>query len=264
MQSTTVRHHKRYPTSMIFCSIVSLCCGSSSCWCCTITGWVGWIKLGHLPHFSCPSIVLQKGLSPPVELWTLGIESPYPHSSLLHQYMGHSSQFPHLDQQSLYVVPHNLCSWYWCSTLMSGKCCLNITDAWNSLAFMQMLWTVSFIALYILWAEGTGSQISISLWLWLGVLSTIQGVSLCIILLQTLSCLHSSTVPTFSQRLCCLWLGQPSLNNLCSTTSPWVLSTPYDCDSMREPVCRWRSGQVLHRTQNWTLFYLLAVGGSVI
>jgi hypothetical protein len=40
---------------------------------------------------------------------------------------------------------------------------------------MQMLWGTSSLALYVPWAGRAGPYLSISLWLWLGVLDAIQG-----------------------------------------------------------------------------------------
>ena len=64
-----------------------------------------------------------------------------------------------------------------------------------------MLWGVSGVALYVPWAGGVGPWISISLWLWLGVLDAVQGVGLGMILLQTLSRLHVCATLAFSQML---------------------------------------------------------------
>ena len=65
----------------------------------------------------------------------------------------------------------------------------------------QMLWAVSSVALYVPWAGGAGPWISVSLWLWLGVLDAVQGVGLGMILLQTLSRLHVCATLAFSQML---------------------------------------------------------------
>ena len=54
----------------------------------------------------------------------------------------------------------------------------------SSISFMQMLWGTSSLALYVPWAGRAGPYLSISLWLWLGVLDAIQGVGLGMILLQ--------------------------------------------------------------------------------
>ncbi|KAF2458155.1 hypothetical protein BDY21DRAFT_214196 [Lineolata rhizophorae] len=56
----------------------------------------------------------------------------------------------------------------------------------------QMLWGTSSIGMYIPWASGhVGSALAgRSLWLWLGVLDTVQGVGLGMILLQTLTRIH--------------------------------------------------------------------------
>ncbi|KAL8279670.1 hypothetical protein RQP46_007983 [Phenoliferia psychrophenolica] len=54
----------------------------------------------------------------------------------------------------------------------------------------QMLWGTSSIGVYLPWAGVAGPWISISLWLWLGVLDSIQGVGLGMMLLQTLSRVH--------------------------------------------------------------------------
>jgi len=64
-----------------------------------------------------------------------------------------------------------------------------------------MLWGVSSVALYVPWAGGAGPWISVSLWLWLGVLDAVQGVGLGLILLQTLSRLHVCAALAFSQLL---------------------------------------------------------------
>jgi alpha-1,3-glucan synthase len=71
----------------------------------------------------------------------------------------------------------------------------------SSLVFAQMLWAVSSVALYVPWAGGAGPWISVSLWLWLGVLDAVQGVGLGMILLQTLSRLHVCATLAFSQML---------------------------------------------------------------
>jgi alpha-1,3-glucan synthase len=56
----------------------------------------------------------------------------------------------------------------------------------------QMLWGTSSIGLYLPWAGGpvVSALVSRSLWLWLGLLDTIQGVGLGMIFLQTLTRLH--------------------------------------------------------------------------
>ena len=64
-----------------------------------------------------------------------------------------------------------------------------------------MVWGVSSVALYVPWAGGAGPWISVSLWLWLGVLDAVQGVGLGMILLQTLSRLHVCATLAFSQML---------------------------------------------------------------
>jgi len=64
-----------------------------------------------------------------------------------------------------------------------------------------MLWGVSSVALYVPWAGGAGPWISVSLWLWLGVLDAVQGVGLGMILLQTLSRLHVCATLAISQML---------------------------------------------------------------
>ena len=64
-----------------------------------------------------------------------------------------------------------------------------------------MLWGVSSVALYVPWAGGAGPWISLSLWLWLGVLDAVQGVGMGMILLQTLSRLHVCATLAFSQML---------------------------------------------------------------
>lgn len=62
-----------------------------------------------------------------------------------------------------------------------------------------MLWGTSSLALYIPWAGSGAPYLGISLWLWLGVLDSIQGVGLGMILLQTLSRLHVCATLAFSQ-----------------------------------------------------------------
>jgi alpha-1,3-glucan synthase len=47
----------------------------------------------------------------------------------------------------------------------------------------QMLWGTSSLATYIPWGGNAGPYLSVSLWLWLGVLDAIQGVGLGMILL---------------------------------------------------------------------------------
>lgn len=47
-----------------------------------------------------------------------------------------------------------------------------------------MLWGTSSLGLYVPWAGVAGPYLSVSLWLWLGVLDAIQGVGLGMILLQ--------------------------------------------------------------------------------
>jgi alpha-1,3-glucan synthase len=64
-----------------------------------------------------------------------------------------------------------------------------------------MIWGVSSVAFYVPWAGGAGPWISVSLWLWLGVLDATQGVGLGMILLQTLSRLHVCATLAFSQML---------------------------------------------------------------
>jgi alpha-1,3-glucan synthase len=56
----------------------------------------------------------------------------------------------------------------------------------------QMLWGTSSIGLYLPWAGSAMSSalVSRSLWLWLGLLDTIQGVGFGMIFLQTLTRLH--------------------------------------------------------------------------
>lgn len=51
----------------------------------------------------------------------------------------------------------------------------------------QMLWGTSSIGLYLPWAGSAGPYITICLWLWLGVLDSIQGVGLGMMLLQVRS-----------------------------------------------------------------------------
>ncbi|KAL2808092.1 hypothetical protein BJX63DRAFT_439724 [Aspergillus granulosus] len=60
--------------------------------------------------------------------------------------------------------------------------------------FIQIWWAVSGIGYYLPWAAGgsytSGALVSRSLWLWLGVLDSIQGLGFGIILLQTLTRMH--------------------------------------------------------------------------
>ncbi|KAF5390171.1 hypothetical protein D9757_002866 [Collybiopsis confluens] len=65
----------------------------------------------------------------------------------------------------------------------------------------QIYWGVSGIATYVPWAGGGGPYLAVGLWLWLGVLDSIQGVGLGLILLQTLSRLHVTVTLAFSQIL---------------------------------------------------------------
>jgi len=51
-------------------------------------------------------------------------------------------------------------------------------------ASTQMLWGTSMLGYYVPWAGSAGPYLSISLWLWLGVLDAIQGVGLGLILLH--------------------------------------------------------------------------------
>jgi alpha-1,3-glucan synthase len=56
----------------------------------------------------------------------------------------------------------------------------------------QMFWGISNIGVYLPWTGGpeASALIGRSLWLWLGVLDSIQGVGLGMILLQTLTRMH--------------------------------------------------------------------------
>ncbi|KAJ3781651.1 glycoside hydrolase family 13 and glycosyltransferase family 5 protein [Lentinula aff. detonsa] len=63
----------------------------------------------------------------------------------------------------------------------------------------QMLWSTSSIGTYLPWAGPSGPYLGITLWLWLGILDSIQGIGLGMILLQTLSRLHVLTTLAFSQ-----------------------------------------------------------------
>ncbi|KAJ5158949.1 Glycosyl transferase family 1 [Penicillium coprophilum] len=58
--------------------------------------------------------------------------------------------------------------------------------------FIQIWWAVSGIGYYLPWVGGytSGALVSRSLWLWLGVLDSIQGLGFGIILLQTLTRVH--------------------------------------------------------------------------
>ncbi|OJJ64734.1 hypothetical protein ASPSYDRAFT_84729 [Aspergillus sydowii CBS 593.65] len=59
--------------------------------------------------------------------------------------------------------------------------------------FIQIWWAVSGIGYFLPWAAGGytgGALVSRSLWLWLGVLDSIQGLGFGIILLQTLTRMH--------------------------------------------------------------------------
>jgi alpha-1,3-glucan synthase len=63
----------------------------------------------------------------------------------------------------------------------------------------QIFWGTSGIATYVPWAGSGGPYLSVGLWLWLGVLDSVQGVGLGLILLQTLSRLHVTVTLAFSQ-----------------------------------------------------------------
>ncbi|TFK29967.1 alpha-1,3-glucan synthase [Coprinopsis marcescibilis] len=65
----------------------------------------------------------------------------------------------------------------------------------------QMLWGTSSLGLYVPWGGAAGPSLSVSLWLWLGVLDAIQGVGLGMILLQTLSRLHVCATLAFAQMI---------------------------------------------------------------
>jgi len=65
----------------------------------------------------------------------------------------------------------------------------------------QMLWGTSGLGLYVPWGGAGGPYLSISIWLWLGVLDAIQGVGLGLILLQTLSRLHVCATLAFAQMI---------------------------------------------------------------
>lgn len=66
----------------------------------------------------------------------------------------------------------------------------------------QMLWGTSNIALYVpLGSHVTGALLGRSLWLWLGVLDSLQGVGFGMILLQTLTRFHVTFTLTASQVL---------------------------------------------------------------
>ncbi|CAI7610059.1 unnamed protein product [Penicillium glandicola] len=58
--------------------------------------------------------------------------------------------------------------------------------------FIQIWWAISGIGYYLPWVGGytSGALVSRSLWLWLGVLDSIQGLGFGIILLQTLTRVH--------------------------------------------------------------------------
>lgn len=64
----------------------------------------------------------------------------------------------------------------------------------------QMLWGISSIGLYVPWGgDIIGTLLGRSLWLWLGVLDSIQGVGFGMILLQTLTRVHISCVLVAAQ-----------------------------------------------------------------
>jgi alpha-1,3-glucan synthase len=73
----------------------------------------------------------------------------------------------------------------------------------------QTLWATSGMGLYLPWAmkaaEGSssvvGALLSRGLWLWLGVLDTVQGVGFGMLLLQTLTRLHMTCAVALSQVL---------------------------------------------------------------
>lgn len=65
----------------------------------------------------------------------------------------------------------------------------------------QMLWGVSGMGLYVPWAAtpAVGALLSRALWLWLGILDSIQGVGFGMILLQTLTRFHIAFTLTAAQ-----------------------------------------------------------------
>ncbi|KAK4704606.1 hypothetical protein P7C70_g1601, partial [Phenoliferia sp. Uapishka_3] len=63
----------------------------------------------------------------------------------------------------------------------------------------QMLWGTSGVGVYLPWAGSAGPYLSICLWLWLGVLDSIQGVGLGMMLLQTLSRVHVGAALALAQ-----------------------------------------------------------------
>lgn len=65
----------------------------------------------------------------------------------------------------------------------------------------QMFWGTSSLGLYVPFGGKAGPYLGLSLWLWLGVLDSVQGVGLGIILLQTLSRLHVCATLAFTQIL---------------------------------------------------------------
>jgi alpha-1,3-glucan synthase len=70
--------------------------------------------------------------------------------------------------------------------------------------FIQIWWGVSGIGYFLPWVAGGytgGALVSRSLWLWLGVLDTIQGLGFGIILLQTLTRMHMCFTLIVSQIL---------------------------------------------------------------
>ena len=99
------------------------------------------------------------------------------------------------------MVPRNLRGWYRRAALVPGRLTFQYNSRSRLTCFVQTLWAVSSVALYVPWAGGAGPWISVSLWLWLGVLDAAQGVGLGLILLQTLSRLHVCAALAFSQML---------------------------------------------------------------
>ncbi|KAM0746951.1 hypothetical protein T439DRAFT_383591 [Meredithblackwellia eburnea MCA 4105] len=63
----------------------------------------------------------------------------------------------------------------------------------------QMMWGTSTIALYVPWLKSVSRYLSSALWLWLGLLDSLQGVGIGMVLLQTLSRDHVGATLALAQ-----------------------------------------------------------------
>src|SRR5882757_9802804 len=100
-----------------------------------------------------------------------------------------------------------------------------------------MLWGTSSLALYIPWAGRAGPYLGLSLWLWLGVLNTIQGVGLGMILLQTLSRLHVCATLAFAQVIgsVCVMVARATAPNRIGpgTVFPDIATWDFQADGLK-------------------------------